>query len=118
MNLCFCFFSYFRSSSSSLLLLPSSSVLLLPSSSFLLPSSSSSLLSSSSSSLPSSSSSLPLSSSFLLFSCVFLPSSPIIPLFSFVPHNLNQCQTFYHCQCHYQFVFPCLLNYFEYSQFY
>src|SRR5215469_10363663 len=97
MNLCFCFFSYFRSSSSSLLLLPSSSVLLLPSSSFLLPFSFSSLF----------------SSSFLLFSCVFLPSSPIIPLFSFVPHHLNHGQTFYHCQCHYQFVFPCFLHYFD-----
>src|SRR5215469_7750989 len=118
MNLCLCFFFCFLSSYSSLLLLPSSSVLLLPSSSFLLPSSSSSLLSSSSSSLPSSSSSLPSSSSFLLFSCVFLPSSPIIPLFFFVPHHLNHGQTFYHCQCHYQFVFPSLPNYFEYSQFY
>src|SRR5215469_8811843 len=110
MNLCLCFFCCFLSSYSSLLLLPSSSVLLLPSSSFLLPSSSSSL--------PSSFSSLPSSSSSLLSVSVLLPSFPIIPLFFFVPHNLNQCQTFYHCQCHHQSVFLCFLHYFEYSHFY
>src|SRR5215469_5697407 len=116
MNLCLCFFFCFLSSCSSLLLLPSYFLLL--SSYLLLLSSSSFLLTSSSSSLLSSSSSLPSSSSFLLFSCVLLPSSPIIPLFSFVPHNLNQFQKFYHCQCHHQFVFPCFLHYFEYSHFY